>query len=580
MKTFKGIAASEGIAIGKAFVYDQNKPKLYKRSISPSRVDQEIERFRNAITKTESYINYTKELSQNSLDSNYSFIFDIYLLFLKDGMLVDETIKLIKENNFSAEYALNKVSKNIMNTFESSSDEYLRERKNDIEHITNKLLLFLDGDGISLSGVEDGSIVIAHDISPSVLVQLLQSNILGFATDMGSKVTHTSIIARAVSLPAVVGLSNITNSIETGDILILDAFEGIVIVNPDRDELQKYTQLKDRYVEYIDILNSDSAIPDLYTEDNVKVDLFLNIEINEELKQNYIDLSNGIGLYRTEFIYLTRGDVSEEEQFQILKDAVLRANGKEVVIRTFDLGGEKLSSLLPHPEEVNPALGLRAIRYSLKFKDFFKKQLRAILRVAFLGNVSIMFPMVGNVHEIINIKDVLNEVKNELQMSSIPFGHTKIGVMVELPSAAIMADKLAEHVDFFSVGTNDLTQYTLGVDRNNEYVSDIFDPINPAIIQLLKNVIDASFKKNISATICGEMAGDPLFIPILIGLGYRNLSMTPTNILKARYVVRHVKVSDCERLVLDVIDAFELNRHYELLKDFAKNYYPGVYFEE
>ncbi|MCA1928238.1 MAG: phosphoenolpyruvate--protein phosphotransferase, partial [Calditerrivibrio sp.] len=558
MKTFKGIAASEGIAIGKAFVYDQNKPKLYKRSISPSRVDQEIERFRNAITKTESYINYTKELSQNSLDSNYSFIFDIYLLFLKDGMLVDETIKLIKENNFSAEYALNKVSKNIMNTFESSSDEYLRERKNDIEHITNKLLLFLDGDGISLSGVEDGSIVIAHDISPSVLVQLLQSNILGFATDMGSKVTHTSIIARAVSLPAVVGLSNITNSIETGDILILDAFEGIVIVNPDRDELQKYTQLKDRYVEYIDILNSDSAIPDLYTEDNVKVDLFLNIEINEELKQNYIDLSNGIGLYRTEFIYLTRGDVSEEEQFQILKDAVLRANGKEVVIRTFDLGGEKLSSLLPHPEEVNPALGLRAIRYSLKFKDFFKKQLRAILRVAFLGNVSIMFPMVGNVHEIINIKDVLNEVKNELQMSSIPFGHTKIGVMVELPSAAIMADKLAEHVDFFSVGTNDLTQYTLGVDRNNEYVSDIFDPINPAIIQLLKNVIDASFKKNISATICGEMAGDPLFIPILIGLGYRNLSMTPTNILKARYVVRHVKVSDCERLVLDVIDAFEL----------------------
>lgn len=580
MKIFKGIGASEGIAIGKAFVYDQNKPKVYKRSISPSKVNEEIERFRDAISKTESYISYTKDLSQSSLDSNYSFIFDIYLLFLKDGMLIDETIKLIKEKNFSAEYALNKVSKNIMNIFEKSKDEYLKERKNDIEHITNKLLLFMGGDGIYLNGIDEHSIIIAHDISPSILVQLLQSNILGFATDMGSKVTHTSIIARAVSLPAVVGLSNITNNIETGDLLILDAFEGIVIVNPDEDKLQKYMLIKDRYSKYIDILKSESTTSELYTADNVKVDLYLNIEINEELKQNYIDLSNGIGLYRTEFIYLTRGDVSEEEQFQILKDAVLKANGKEVVIRTFDLGGEKLSSLLPHPEEVNPALGLRAIRYSLKFKDFFKKQLRAILRVGYFGNVSIMFPMVGNIHEIIKIKDILNEVKDELQRENRPFGQIKIGIMVELPSAAIMADKLAEYVDFFSVGTNDLTQYTLGVDRNNEYVSDIFDPINPAIIKLLKNVIDASIKKNISATVCGEMAGDPLFIPILIGLGYRNLSMTPTNILKARYVVRHIKVSDCEKLVSDVLSAFDINRHYELLKDFVKEHYYGVYFEE
>lgn len=580
MKSFKGVAASDGIAIGKAFVYEQSKPRIYKRFVDSAKIEDEIARFKDAIKKTEEYINYTKELSKDSLDSSYSFIFDIYLLFLKDGMLVDETINLIRENSFSAEYALNKVSKNIISILESSKDEYLRERKNDIEHITSKLMLFMDGEDIYLKNIEEGSIVISHDISPSVLVQLLQSNISGFATDMGSKVTHTSIIARAVNLPAVVGLSSISNNVETGDTVVLDAFEGVVIVNPDEECLNKYKKIKNRYGIYIDGLKSDSVEQELFTADNQKVNLFLNIEINEELQKNYVELSEGIGLYRTEFMYLTRGDIPEEEQFSILKDAILKSAGKEVTIRTFDLGGEKLSSLLPHPEELNPALGLRAIRYSLKFIDFFKKQLRAILRASYFGKVSIMFPMVSSVHEILRIKEVLKTVRDDLTEQNIPFGDIKVGIMVELPSAALMAHKLAKHVDFFSVGTNDLTQYALGVDRNNEYVSDIFDPINPAIIHLLKNVLDAAKEHGIPAAVCGEMAGDPLYIPVLLGIGYRNLSMTPTNILKARYAIRHITIPDCEALVEELLDAYDTNTHYSVVRNFVKKYYGKVYFEE
>ncbi|ADR19328.1 phosphoenolpyruvate--protein phosphotransferase [Calditerrivibrio nitroreducens] len=580
MNKFKGVAASEGIAIGKAFVFENSKPKVEKRIIPPSKVDAEIEKFKNAIAKTEDYINYTKELSSNNLDADYSFIFDVYLLFLKDTMLVDETINLIKSKFYSSEYALSKVSKNIIASFEASEDEYLRERKHDIEHITSKLLTFMGGDDFTGFDIDSNSIVISRDLSPSQLVYLIHKGISGFATDMGSKVTHTSIIARAVNIPAVVGLSNISDKLETGDIVILDAFDGFVIVNPTDEELMIYQKKKERYSTYIEGLKCDLYLPEVKTLDGHKVNLLLNIEINEELKTNILDISNGIGLYRTEFIYLTRGDVKEDEQFEILKEAVLASKGKPVVIRTFDLGGEKLSSLLPHPEEVNPALGLRAIRYSLRFKDFFTKQLRAILRVANFGDVSIMFPMVSSIHEIIQVKEILDEVRSDLKSKGVPYGDVKTGIMVEIPAAAIMADQFAKYVDFFSVGTNDLTQYTLGVDRNNEYVADIFEPIHPAVLSLLKMIKQAADNNNIEATICGEMAGDPLFIPVLLGLGYRNLSMSPTNILKARYVVTHLTIDKCRELLDRLEESYHKKMHYNILKMFMNEHYKEVNFYE
>lgn len=578
MISYKGVAASEGIAIGRAFVFENSKPKVEKRRIKPSMVLDEVKKFRDAIAKTEEYIQYTKELSFNNLDADYSFIFDVYLLFLKDTMLVDETIKLIENNLYTAEYALTRVSRNIIASFEASKDEYLRERKNDIEHITNKLLVFMGGDDFSDFDIDTDSIVIAKDLSPSQLVHLIHKGIAGFATDMGSKVTHTSIIARAVNIPAVVGLSNISEKVDTGDTVILDSFNGYVIVNPTELELEKYKKKREKYFSYVEGLKCELNTPEIKTLDGEKVNILLNIEINEELKTNIFDISSGIGLYRTEFIYLTRGDVKEDEQFEILKEAVLAAKGKPVVIRTFDLGGEKLSSLLPHPEEINPALGLRAVRYSLKFKDFFTKQLRAILRAAYYGNVSIMFPMVSSLNEIKRVKEILYEVKENLESNGIEIGNVKTGIMVELPSAAIMADEFGKYVDFFSVGTNDLTQYTLGVDRNNEYVADIFDPIHPSVLFLLKMIKKAADNNNIDATICGEMAGDPLFIPVLLGLGFRNLSMSPTNVLKARYVISHLTVDRCEKLVHEVEQASLENKHYELLKDFLNRNYKDVYF--
>lgn len=578
MISYKGVAASEGIAIGRAFVFENSKPKVEKRRIKPSMVLDEVKKFRDAIAKTEEYIQYTKELSFNNLDADYSFIFDVYLLFLKDTMLVDETIKLIENNLYTAEYALTRVSRNIIASFEASKDEYLRERKNDIEHITNKLLVFMGGDDFSDFDIDTDSIVIAKDLSPSQLVHLIHKGIAGFATDMGSKVTHTSIIARAVNIPAVVGLSNISEKVDTGDTVILDSFNGYVIVNPTELELEKYKKKREKYFSYVEGLKCELNTPEIKTLDGEKVNILLNIEINEELKTNIFDISSGIGLYRTEFIYLTRGDVKEDEQFEILKEAVLAAKGKPVVIRTFDLGGEKLSSLLPHPEEINPALGLRAVRYSLKFKDFFTKQLRAILRASYYGNVSIMFPMVSSLKEIKKVKEILYEVKENLESNGIEIGNVKTGIMVELPSAAIMADEFGKYVDFFSVGTNDLTQYTLGVDRNNEYVADIFDPIHPSVLFLLKMIKKAADNNNIDATICGEMAGDPLFIPVLLGLGFRNLSMSPTNVLKARYVISHLTVDRCEKLVHEVEQASLENKHYELLKDFLNRNYKDVYF--
>ncbi|MCX8084959.1 MAG: phosphoenolpyruvate--protein phosphotransferase [Calditerrivibrio sp.] len=580
MNRFKGIPASEGIAIGKAFVYDLSKPKIVKKLIPTSKIAEEIEKFRSAINKTEEYVNYTKELSLANMESDYSFIFDIYLLFLKDSMLVDETIKLIRDNLYTAEYALVKVSESIMASFEESDDEYLKERKNDIEHITNKLLTFMMGDILAPDRLEEGSVVIAHDLSPSQLVQFIHMGINGFATDMGSKVTHTSIIARAVNLPSVVGLSNISKRVETGDLVIIDAFEGYVIVNPTDAEINRYKGIKERYLKYVDGLKCDFLPDKIKTKDGVGIKILLNIEINEEINPKIVEITGGIGLYRTEFIYLTKGDVKEDEQFEILKQAVVAAKGRPVVIRTFDLGGEKLSSLLPHPEEVNPALGLRAIRYSLRFKDFFRKQLRAIIRASAFGNVSIMFPMVSTLGEIIEAKEIMEAVKTELIQEGFVVGDIKVGIMVELPSAALMADELAKHVDFFSVGTNDLTQYTLGVDRNNEYVADLFDPIHPSILYLLERIIQSAEREGIEATICGEMAGDPLFIPVLLGLGYRSLSMSPTNVLKVIYVINHLNIADCKELVKRLRSFYMRGEHYKLLKEFATEHFKGVYFND
>ncbi|MBC7196492.1 MAG: phosphoenolpyruvate--protein phosphotransferase, partial [Deferribacterales bacterium] len=350
-----------------------------------------------------------------------------------------------------------------------------------------------------------------------------------------------------------------------------------VIVDPDEETLLQYKEKEKGHLNFVKKL-SKLKDKEVFTKDNVKINLFANVEINDEISIALDYNSQGIGLYRTEFFYLEKGDMPEDEQFEILKEAANLIKNKELTIRTFDLGGEKLSDLLPHPDENNPVLGLRAIRYSLRFKDFFKKQIRAILRTSAFGNIKIMFPMISGIEEIDQAKSLLQECKDELRKKGIAFDENiKVGIMVELPSLALISDLAAQEVDFFSVGTNDLIQYTLGIDRNNEYVAYLYRPSHPAVLTLLKNIIDSANKFNIDATVCGEMAGDPMYIPVLIGLGYTNLSMSPSQLLKAKLLISQIDTKDCKELLNDMLTCKYAKKAEEKLKDFLSKYTHDLY---
>jgi phosphotransferase system enzyme I (PtsI) len=579
MITLNGIKVSEGVVIGRAYVFDKRTVNIKKRNILPNDVEYEITKLRNAVNETEKYMIAVKEMSEQDFSSSHQFIFDVYLMLLKDEMLIGETEKFIRENLVNAEYALSVVSGNLVKLFGRSKDEYLKERKNDIKHIAKKLLNFMIDKGYEYScDLKRDLIVVAHDLSPYEAAHLYKQNVKGFALDKGSKVSHTSIILRALGVPAVVGIENATYSITDGDTVIIDGINGKVIVEPDEDTLTEYKKKEKQYLKFVSELNKLKE-NEVYTSDGAHINLFANVEINDEIAVANEYNSCGIGLYRTEFFYLEKGDVPEDEQFEILKEAISLNNGKPLVVRTFDLGGEKLSNLLPHPDESNPAMGLRAIRYSLRFRDFFKKQIRAILRASAFGDIRIMFPMISGIEEIDKAKMLINECKSELKEAGKEFNENiKIGIMVELPSIALICDLAAQEVDFFSVGTNDLIQYTLGIDRNNEYVAYLYRPSHPAVLSLLKSIIDSANKFSIDATVCGEMAGDPIYIPILIGLGYKNLSMSPSQLLKAKLLISQINTEECKKLVEEMAVCKYARVAEEKLADFVKKIAGNMLF--
>lgn len=573
MITLNGIKISDGVVIGRAYIFDKRTVNIKKRTISESEVENEVQKLKNAVIETEKYMVAVKEMSENDFSSSHKFIFDVYMMLLKDEALIGETEKYIRDHLVNAEYALSVVSGNLMKMFGKSNDEYLKERKNDIKHIVKKLLNFMVDNGYQYAcDINRDLIVIAHDLSPYEAAHLFKQNVKGFALDMGSKVSHTSIIIRALGVPAVVGIENATYSISGGDTVIIDGINGQVIVDPDEETLRKYREKEERYLNFVSTLNQFKE-SDVYTRDGVEINLFANVEINDEIPLSLEYGSQGVGLYRTEFFYLERGDLPEDEQFKILKEATDLIQGKQLTVRTFDLGGEKLSNLLPHPDENNPAMGLRAIRYSLRFKEFFKKQMRAILRASAFGDVRIMFPMISGIEEIDKAKKILEESKEELKKENIEFDENiKTGIMVELPSIALISDLAAQEVDFFSVGTNDLIQYTLGIDRNNEYVAYLYRPSHPAVLTLLKNIIESANKFEIDATVCGEMAGDPMYIPILLGLGYTNLSMSPSQLLKAKLLINQIDTSECKKLVSEMSVCKYARAAEEKLNDFVNRF--------
>jgi len=579
LKRLSGIGTSDGIVIGKCYLLDRQKIKVRRYSISDEEISVEQNRLNNAVSEVVEYINNIKKISSENIEEEHAFIFDVYLMLLQDDMLIGEAGRIIEKRLINAEFALSMAGSSLIAFFEKSDNEYFRERKNDLEHILQKILRALsDVEYDSLDNTGDAKIVVAHDLSPSDTAQMLKTSLGAFAIDLGSKISHTSILARSMGIPAVVGLEDITSHVVDGDELIIDGFDGVVIINPDEETLKNYYEKEKRYKYYKDTLD-ELKDSDPLTKDGERVSLFANIELNDELDMAVEYNACGIGLYRTEYIYIEHGDVSEEKQFQILKEAVVAMDGKPLIIRTFDLGGEKISESMPHPDEQNPVMGLRAVRYSLRFEEFFLKQLRAILRASEFGDVRIMFPMISGLGEILKCRELFEKAKDELRSD----GHAvrddiPLGVMMELPSLAIISDMIAEEVDFMSVGSNDLIQYLLGIDRNNEYVAYLYRPAHPAVLKTLGNIINSAKQSGIFCSVCGEIAGDPKYVPLLIGLGYRQLSMSPSSILKIKRVISKLNISDCEKLVEKVSECKLAAEAEEVLQNFINEHVADVYF--
>lgn len=546
----KGIPASPGIVIGRAFLFDTRRIMVPFKSIKEENIPREIARFEDALIKTRSEILDIQKRITKEMGSHHAEIFNAHLLVLEDRMLIEEVIDGLKKEKKCVESIFTKVLDKYINVFSKMNDEYLKERISDIDDVGKRILKNLLGKKQrSLSELKQKVIVVAYDLSPSDTATMHKKNVMGFVTDIGGRTSHTAIMAKSLQIPAVVGLERAASRVKSDDMLIVDGSEGILIVNPDRATLRKYQNLQQKFVKFeksfIKLKNQPAQ-----TLDGHKIEISANIELPEEIESVISHGAQGIGLYRTEYLYMNRrGLPSEDEQFGAYKKVVTRFFGKSVIVRTLDLGGDKFLSQLEVPHEMNPFLGWRAIRFCLAKPDIFKSQLRAILRASAFGNIKVMFPMISGIEELKQAIALLNESKKELRTKKASFNDKiEIGAMIEIPSAALTCDLLAKEVDFFSIGTNDLIQYSLAIDRVNEKIAYLYKPTHPGVLRLIKNIIDAGHREKIWVGMCGEMAGEPGFALILLGLGLDEFSMSPVVIPEMKYIIRNVKFKDAKEL--------------------------------
>ncbi len=550
-KFIQGIAASPGIVIGKAYLVERFKVRLPQKRIGRGRVEEEVKRFLRAIEESENQLREIKEKILDPEVRKHSFILDVHTMILKDEMLLQDTVDTIRREEVNAEWALDLTLEKLDSAFKAIEDEYLRERRSDLHYVAARIFRNLLGKNHDdITKIKGKVIIVAHDLSPADTLQMNLEHVAGFITDIGGKVSHTAILSRSMGIPAVVGLEVATSLINGGDLLVIDGETGEVVINPTEEVSQSFLERKRRIKPVGHEILKIASLP-AETRDGIRVHLQANIEMVEEIPSAKMHGAEGIGLYRTEILYLNRKDLpTEEEHFQAYRSLVESVYPATATIRTLDIGGDKFLPDYSKSNELNPALGLRAIRFSLKETDIFKTQLRGILRASVYGKLRILFPMISGIEEIRQARGVLEEVKKDLVKVNIPFDEElRVGAMIEIPSASDIADILAKEVDFFSIGTNDLIQYALAVDRINEHVSYLYEPLHPAVLRIIRWVVRSGHDAGIPVAICGEMAAEPVYAAVLLGLGLNEFSMNPLSIPKVKKVVRMLRLDESRSMV-------------------------------
>lgn len=548
-KTLKGIAASDGIAVAPAYLLVEPDLSFSKTSVSD--VDAEVARFKKVVEESTKELEKVRDKAKESLGAEEAQVFDAHLLFLSDPEFTGAIETEIKDQKVNAEAALDETAQKFITIFEGMTDNaYMQERAADVRDVSKRIMAHLLGEKLpDPAAIDHEVVVVAYDLTPSDTAQLNKKYVKGFVTDIGGRTAHSAIMARSLEIPAVVGTESITKDVKDGDMLIADGLDGDAIVNPTDAQVEEYTKKGEAFAkqkeEWKKLKNEPSV-----TADNKKFIIAANIGTPNDMKGVKENGAEAIGLYRTEFLYMNSKDFpSEEAQFDAYKEVIEDMDGKQTIIRTCDIGGDKHLDYWDLPEEMNPFLGVRAIRLSMQYKDIFRTQLRALLRASAYGPLGIMFPMIGTLAELREAKQILAEEKDKLVKEGVKVGDDlQVGMMIEVPAAAVLADQFAKEVDFFSIGTNDLIQYTMAADRGNDNVSYLYQPYNPSVLRLIKHTIDGAHENGIWCGMCGEAAGDDIMFPILLSMGLDEYSMSATSILRIRSLMKKINTEDIKEL--------------------------------